>query len=183
MTTPAGTISLNDVNVELIRSGTATIDMNDSQVRTLAGAGGSGTTIDMDSLRGKSWVITLSTVGTVGLDPDVNLGENYVGWVGSASTYFPTTCGSASTSSYRGVTVKSIASTYYYTYDETYTWFYEDTWVVVSGDPGAGWLATLDVDGSTWSPQSTDVFGGNRVWVFNTTTEHLVDGVKVKLLA
>lgn len=54
MTTPTGTISLSDVNVELGRSSTASINMNESAVRTLAGVGGSGTIISMNDLRGKS---------------------------------------------------------------------------------------------------------------------------------
>lgn len=54
MPTPTGTISLSDVNIELGRSSTQTIDMNDSAVRNLAGVGGSGTTISMNDLRGKS---------------------------------------------------------------------------------------------------------------------------------
>jgi hypothetical protein len=54
MPTPTGTISLNDVNIELGRSSGANINMNDSAVRTLAGVGGSGTIITMNDLRGKS---------------------------------------------------------------------------------------------------------------------------------
>jgi hypothetical protein len=53
------TISLNQVNTELSRSATASIDMNDSAVRTLAGVGGSGTTISMSNLWGKSNSTTL----------------------------------------------------------------------------------------------------------------------------
>ena len=48
------TISLNQVNSELGRSATANINMNDSAVRSLAGVGGSGTTISMSNLWGKS---------------------------------------------------------------------------------------------------------------------------------
>lgn len=54
MPTPTGTIALSDVNVELGRSSTASINMNESAVRTLAGVGGSGTVISMNDLRGKS---------------------------------------------------------------------------------------------------------------------------------
>jgi hypothetical protein len=49
-----GTISLGQVNTELGRSATASINMNDAAVRTLAGVGGSGTAISMQNLRGKS---------------------------------------------------------------------------------------------------------------------------------
>jgi hypothetical protein len=54
MTTPSGQISLNDVNVELGIAGTTTIEMNQANVRTLAGVGGSGTTISMQNLQNKS---------------------------------------------------------------------------------------------------------------------------------
>ena len=54
MATPSGTISLNDVNVELGLAGTTTIQMNQANVRTLAGVGGSGTTISMQNLQNKS---------------------------------------------------------------------------------------------------------------------------------
>lgn len=54
MPTPTGEIGLNQVNTELGLSSTATITMNDTVVRTLAGVPGSGTTISMDNLRGKS---------------------------------------------------------------------------------------------------------------------------------
>ena len=63
MTTNSPTIDLSNVNVELSYAYSATISLNDSAVRTLAGAGGSGTTISMDMLRGKSSVkkMTIST--------------------------------------------------------------------------------------------------------------------------
>jgi hypothetical protein len=61
MTTPTGTISLNDVNVELGLSGTTTIQMNQANVRTLAGVGGSGTIISMNDLRGKSNRVAISS--------------------------------------------------------------------------------------------------------------------------
>jgi hypothetical protein len=60
MTLPStGIITLSQVNTELGRSTTATINMNDAAVRTLAGVGGSGTTIAMQNLRGKSASVTL----------------------------------------------------------------------------------------------------------------------------
>lgn len=55
MALPAsGAISLNNVNVELGLSGTATISMNDAAVRTLFAKSGSGTTISMSDGYGKS---------------------------------------------------------------------------------------------------------------------------------
>lgn len=63
MTTPTGTISLNDVRTELGVSGVIT--MNDSNVRTLAGVGGSGTIISMNDLRGKSAYSIVSFSGSL----------------------------------------------------------------------------------------------------------------------
>jgi len=53
-TIPGSSISLNQVNVELGLSGTASITMNDAAVRTLFGKAGSGTTISMSDGSGKS---------------------------------------------------------------------------------------------------------------------------------
>lgn len=52
MALPTGTITMNDVNIELGRSSGGTISLNDSDVRQLAGRP-SGT-ISMNDLRGKS---------------------------------------------------------------------------------------------------------------------------------
>ena len=60
MTTPTGTISLNDVNVELGLAGTTTISMNQTNVRTLAGVPSGA--ISMNDLRGKSNRVSLSYV-------------------------------------------------------------------------------------------------------------------------
>ena len=79
MPTPTGTISMSDVNVELGRSSTTTISLNETVVRTLAGVA-SGT-ISMNDLRGKSSGGTFSpdggtTVGTaVYLSSDVAFEE------------------------------------------------------------------------------------------------------------
>lgn len=58
MTTPSGTISLNDVNVELGFAGTTLISMNQSSVRTLAGVPSGA--ISMQNLQGKSNRVTAS---------------------------------------------------------------------------------------------------------------------------
>ena len=50
----SGAFGLYDVNIVLHRSGTATISLNDSEVRTMAGAGGSGSIIYMNDLHGKT---------------------------------------------------------------------------------------------------------------------------------
>jgi len=61
MTTPSGQISLNDVNVELTLSGTTLIEMNQANVRTLAGVGGSGTVISMQNLQNKTFRVAISS--------------------------------------------------------------------------------------------------------------------------
>lgn len=63
MTLPASpnSISLNQVNTELGLSSTATISLNDSAVRTLAGI--SSGTISLDNLRGKSSIPSLGLKG------------------------------------------------------------------------------------------------------------------------
>jgi hypothetical protein len=59
MTLPTGTISMSQVNTELGLASTTLISLNQANVRTLAGVGGSGTIISMNDLRGKS-AITLA---------------------------------------------------------------------------------------------------------------------------
>lgn len=59
MTTPSGTIGLSDVNVEIGYPYNRSITMNDAVVRTLAGAGGSGTSISMSSLRNKNYRVSV----------------------------------------------------------------------------------------------------------------------------
>lgn len=56
----SGSISMSQVNVELGRSSTATISMNESAIRTLFGVGGSGTAIAMSQGRGKSSAFAFS---------------------------------------------------------------------------------------------------------------------------
>jgi|APGre2960657404_1045060.scaffolds.fasta_scaffold15031_2 hypothetical protein len=62
MPTPTGTISMSDVNTELGRSATASINLNEAAVRSLAGVA-SGT-ISMNDLRGKSNVTFSPDGGT-----------------------------------------------------------------------------------------------------------------------
>lgn len=80
MTTPVGQIGLSDVNAELGLSPSALITMNDANVRTLAGVGGSGTVISMNDLRGKSNRVTISltiSANTTNYDVYSNRGPSY----------------------------------------------------------------------------------------------------------
>lgn len=52
MALPTGTISMSQVNTELQKPSTATISLNDTLVRNLAGKTG---TISMNDLRGKTY--------------------------------------------------------------------------------------------------------------------------------
>ena len=68
MTLPGSNLSLNQVNTELGRSATATIELNDSAVRSLAGVGGGGTTIGMNSLLNKTYSFSFSFSGGTNLN-------------------------------------------------------------------------------------------------------------------
>ena len=72
MTTPSGQISLNDVNVELGKSGTTLISLGASDVRGLAGIA-SGQ-ISMNNLRGVSGTVNISyTFSSTTADASLNL--------------------------------------------------------------------------------------------------------------
>lgn len=65
MTLPSsGPISLADVNIELQRSSTTNISLNDSLVRSLAGIPASGSTISMANLLGKSYEVARDYSGS-----------------------------------------------------------------------------------------------------------------------
>lgn len=80
MTLPAGTISLSDVNVELFKSATATISLNDTDVRALAGVP-SGL-IDLQDLQGKSAVFAF-TISTNQTDANLRTLAVAAGWNGT----------------------------------------------------------------------------------------------------
>lgn len=109
MTLPVGTISLNDVNVELGLSGTTTISMNQTSVRTLAGVP-SGQ-ISMSNLQGKSNVVVPAGL----IVPLYNTSSTPSGWsdftapngrliVGAGSSYSSGSTGGSSTATISGTT-------------------------------------------------------------------------------
>jgi hypothetical protein len=87
MTTPAGTISMSDVNIELGRSSTTAVNMNDTAVRALARK--TSGTISMNDLRSKKFIdftgFTLIATGISGFgetataDFTINSDSNWYG--------------------------------------------------------------------------------------------------------
>lgn len=107
MTLPNGQISLNDVNVEILRPATQQLGINDADVRTVAGAGflTSGTVISMNDLRGKSF----SSRTSISLVISSNT-NNYDVYTNRGPTYVPGTSDITVTIN-PGVTVGSGSST------------------------------------------------------------------------
>jgi hypothetical protein len=157
MTTPTGTISLSDVNVELGRSSTASINMNESAVRTLAGVGGSGTIISMNDLRGKS-----------------NLGatlNNYNAGAYNVQLYRESIVGSGATYARVGITLYSDGTARYF-YEDYYTAttnFTSFTWKTGGGSAG-DYYARLILDIGSSSPNSSSSATGTDL-VLSTTRE------------
>jgi hypothetical protein len=84
MPLPTGTISMSEVNTELGRPSTQSINLNDSAVRSLAGVGGSGTVISMDNLRGKASEFVM-TISSNTFNYDLSTAAPAAGWPGSSA--------------------------------------------------------------------------------------------------
>ena len=124
MTLPASgnTISLSQVNSELSRAATATIDMNDSAVRSLFGKPGSGNTISMSDGWGKS-AITISLASLAGV-----FGTAYPGNTAYAELIFnsngtiqagTSNDGTQSAGNWASPTTTGIGSSYWVRFTET----------------------------------------------------------------
>jgi len=74
MTTPTGQIGMSSVNVEIGLPWNANIWLDHGLVRQLAGAGGGGTRMEMNWLRGKSSYVAVTATGS----PDY-YEENFAG--------------------------------------------------------------------------------------------------------
>jgi hypothetical protein len=105
MTLPSDTITFNDVNLELGRSATATLDLNNSGPRTLAEI--SSGAISMDNLRGRT----------------------SVGLTGASISSSSTTTGTTSYA-YAGVELRNNGGIYAYRYTNAdgFTYTYESNW-------------------------------------------------------
>jgi len=104
MTTPTGQIRASDVNAELQRTGSQRINLNDTVVRTLAGVGGSGTTISLSTLRGKS--------SFSGFRVNLVLTQNPIYYAYVRPGYIGTTSDSAGTGSLSPDAIGNIRPTY-----------------------------------------------------------------------
>lgn len=82
MTLPLGTLSFSDINVELGKSATAIISLNDADVRTLAGVASGA--IDFQDLQGKSNVYTY-TITTHQVDLNLRTHALADGWDGTTA--------------------------------------------------------------------------------------------------
>ena len=122
MTMPSsGPISLGQANTELGRSATATLTMNDSALRTLAGVGGSGTTWGMNSLYGKSArtfsLASLTSISGTAFEGGFAYAE-YVFYADGTTGYFSSE-GSGSFGNWTTPTTSGIGSSYWIKFTET----------------------------------------------------------------
>jgi hypothetical protein len=72
MTLPTGQIAFSDINVELFRPATNPLSLNDPSVRFVSGQ--SGGSVDMNALRGKSYVTYSPGGGDYQVDGVMNAG-------------------------------------------------------------------------------------------------------------
>lgn len=116
-------ISLSQVNTELGRGATATIDMNDSAVRSLFGRAGSGTTISMSDGWGKSSrTVSLATVsGNQGSAyPGGNAYAEIVFYADGTVGYFSSD-GFGGNTNWTTPTTSGIGSSYWIRFTQTYS--------------------------------------------------------------
>jgi hypothetical protein len=151
MALPTTTISMSQVNVELGRSSTASISLNETAVRTLAGVA-SGT-ITMDNLRGKSAGGTFSPDGGTSAGTDVALSD-FASVSGTATVTI--TCSASATWSYTRsgtfgtpATGSQTATSLTFSLSNTTTFIRSSTWTVsaTSGGNTRYWTVELTNEG------------------------------------
>jgi hypothetical protein len=161
MTLPGSNLSLNQVNTELGRSATATIELNDSAVRSLAGVGGSGTTIGMNSLLSKTYTFTTSFSG----GNQVNLRATAVslGWDQVAVLNITN----------NGTITSSSTGSYALTIDGAYArgvTFTNNAWIVGRGGDGGPGSGPTPFDGNPAPGGSGGGGGGPAIAVSSAVT-------------
>jgi hypothetical protein len=151
MALPTGTISMSQVNVELGRTSTASISLNETAVRTLAGVA-SGT-ISMNNLRGKSAQATFSPAGGTTAGTAVPLSDLSGG--GSAATV-TITCSESATWTYTRsgtfgtpATGSQTATSITFSLTNTTTFIRSSTWTVsaTAGSTTRYWTVELTNEG------------------------------------
>ncbi len=120
---PSGsTISLSQVNTELGRSATATLDMNDSALRSLFQKTGSGTTISMSDGWGKS-AISISLASLTDIDGSAYPGDTafaeYRFQDNGTITYGNNSTFSGSMGNWASPTTAGIGSSYWIRFTQT----------------------------------------------------------------
>ena len=87
MTLPVGTISMSQVNVELLRPATQTISLNDAQVRGLAGVPSGA--ISMSQLQGKTYSYAFDLLVVAGGGGGGEGGGGAGGFFATSGTFVP----------------------------------------------------------------------------------------------
>lgn len=161
MTLPGSNLSLNQVNTELGRSATATIELNDSAVRSLAGVGGSGTTFGMDSLLNKTYTFTTSFSG--GTNLNLRAVAVSLGWDGVAVLNI----------SNNGTITSGSTGSYALTIDGAYArgvTFTNNAWIVGRGGDGGSGSGTTPLDGNPAPGGNGGAGGGPAIAVSSAVT-------------
>lgn len=155
MTLPAsGQISMSDVNTELLLTSTATISLNDSAVRTLAGV--SSGAISLDNLHGKTNRVSIYiTIASNAANYEVksNVGSTYI--AGKSDVYVTVNSGVwvyGSSTGYYGMYIRNFAA------GDTVT-LINNGLIVGAGGAGGGYANTYPAGA-----------GGNALYVNGVTT-------------
>jgi hypothetical protein len=169
-----GTVANRSINVELNLSPTANSNLDQANFRSLAGAGGSGTQINMSDFWGKS-AITISLASLSDIYGDINPGgtayAEYVFNSNGATSYFSSS-GNGTLSNWASPTTAGIGSNYWIRFTQTAsfgpsteTGNARNTWIQLSSVPTFGLSKTANGGSSrTYTAQiATDSGGANIV--------------------